>query len=460
MKKAILLFAGILSITLLAQSQIPFRQFTLSNHASRDTKIIDLDGDGLKDIVMVDRDSSANIVWFKNLGNGVFSNAITLYNYGTTNNSSENIAFADFNNDGHPDFAADGFYSQSVSAFTNNGSENFTRSVVDHTGSSVQFINTIDVNKDNYPEILAEMKIYNNTLGVIDSNGVSIGVTGYSAVVNDFNGDTFPDIVAMTYGLNIVFLSNNQSGGFNSPQTIEAGLDFGYYDMSVCDLDGDGNMDILYPSSDYFPNSSNIMKWYKSDGAGNFSIHNLMVIDTNYVVTNLFAADIDNDGKKDLVASMYNRVTYNGIIKCYWNQGSEVFDSSKYEIITTMIQYPNFVRVDDIDGDGDQDILTATFGGSGGMAWFQNQLIPNTTGITELNQANIKIFPNPAHDNFTLEAPLNATLGIFNMQGQLLLQQSIKETRTEIDIRGLSTGIYYIKYQTGNDTAVKKLIKK
>jgi hypothetical protein len=460
MKKIILLFAGVISMTLFVQAQIPFTQFTLSNHASRDTKIIDLDGDGLKDIVMVDRNSSANIVWFKNLGNGVFSNAITLFDYGTTNNSSENIAFADFNNDGHPDFAADGYFSKSVSAFINDGAENFTRSVVDHTGSSVQFINTIDVNNDNYPEILAEMKIYNNTLGVIDSNGVSIGVTGYSAVVNDFNGDTFQDIVVMTYGEDIVFLANNGTGGFNSPQTIETGLDFGYYDMSVCDLDGDGNKDILYPSSDYFPNSSNIMKWYKSDGAGNFSIHNLMVIDTNYVVTNLFGADIDNDGKKDLVASMYNRVTYNGMIKCYWNQGGEIFDSSKYEIITTMIHYPNFVRVDDIDGDGDQDILTATFGGTGGMAWFQNQLIPNTTGVPEFNPADIKIYPNPANDNLTIEAPSKATIEILNIQGQLLLQQSIQETKTEIDISGLSTGIYYIKYQTEKDAAVKKLIKK
>lgn len=459
MKKIILLFAGLISMMLYTQGQIPFKQFTLSNHASRDTKIIDLDGDGLKDIVMVDRDSSANILWFKNLGNGVFSSAITLYDYGTTNNSSENIAFADFNNDGHPDFAADGFFSQSVSAFMNDGSENFTRSVVDHTGSSVQFINTIDVNKDNYPEILAEMKIYNNTLGVIDSNGVSTGVTGYSAVVNDFNGDTFPDLVVMTYGLNIVFLANNQSGGFNTPQTIETGLDFGYYDMSVCDLDGDGKNDILYPSSDYFPNSSNIMKWYKSDGAGNFSIHNLMVIDTNYVVTNLFAADIDNDGKKDLVASMYNRVSYKGIIKCYWNQGGEVFDSSKYEIITTMIDYPNFVRVDDIDGDGDQDILTATFGGSGGMAWFQNQLIANNTGVTEINPENIKIYPVPAKENLTIEAPSTTTMEISNMKGQLLLKQSMQKAKMEIDISWLSKGIYYVKFQTEKDAVVKKLIK-
>jgi len=459
MKKILLLFIAIISMTLFSHAQIPFIQFTLSNHASRDTKIIDLDGDGKKDIVMVDRDSTTNVVWFRNLGSGVFSSAIILFDC-TSNpgDASENIAFADFNHDGHPDFAADGFYCQSVNKFMNDGSQNFTRSVVDHLGYSVQFINTIDVNKDNYPEILAEMHTYNNTLGVIDSNGVSIGATGYSAVVNDFDGDTYPDIAVFTYGDEIEFLKNNGSGGFNSPQIIESGLHFGYYDMTLGDLDGDGIKDILYPSSDYFPGSPNIMKWYKSDGAGNFSIHNLMVVDTNYVVTNIVAADIDNDGHKDIVASMYDRVTYKGMIKVFWNQGSEVFDTSKYEVITTAIDYTDFVRVDDIDGDGDQDILTATYGGSGGMAWFQNQLIPNKVDESKFNPANLAVYPNPATDHLTIISSEKAIIEILNIEGQIIKTIS-SDGKANADVSMLARGMYFVKAKTEKGVAVKKFIK-
>jgi hypothetical protein len=281
---------------------------------------------------------------------------------------------------------------------------------------------------------------------------------GYSTIVNDFDGDTYPDIAVYTYGDEIEFLKNNGSGGFNSPQIIESGLHYGYYDMTLGDLDGDGIKDILYPSSDYFPGSPNIMKWYKSDGAGNFSIHNLMVVDTNYVVTNIVPADIDNNGHKDIVASMYDRVTYKGMIKVFWNQGSEVFDTSKYEVITTAIDYTDFVRVDDIDGDGDQDILTATFGGSGGMAWFQNQLIPNKVNESEFNPSNLAVYPNPATDQLTIISSEKVPIEISNIEGQIIKTIS-SDGKANVDVSMLARGMYFIKAKTERGVVVKKFVK-
>ncbi|HRG33311.1 MAG: T9SS type A sorting domain-containing protein [Saprospiraceae bacterium] len=431
------------------EAQVSFKHFTLSRQASANTQIVDLDRDGKKDILMVNRSSDTSIVWYQNMGNGYFSPAKQIWNAGRNNlYYSESIALADFNNDGHLDFAADNYYGQNALAFINDGSQNFTRTVASHIGGEFFGINTVDVNNDDYPEIVASGRIFNNTKGVFDSVGTKLSLFGYSTISHDFDGDSFEDIAQYTNNNKIVFYQNNTNGGFNAPKTIDSLLKFGYYYMSLCDLDADNNVDILYPSSTYFPNSDNIMKWYKSNGKGTFTIHNLLVVDTNYVVTSIFAADINSDGQKDLVASMYVRGNNKGAVRCFWNQGGNVFDSSKYQVVTTAINYPVFVRVEDIDSDGDQDILTASFGGPGGMAWFQNQSIPNTTGLNEHTVYQPLVYPNPLTSETTLsfsEEQKNTTIKIIDLFGKEIRSHNFNGKEFILKRGELINGIYFLQ---------------
>jgi hypothetical protein len=443
-------------------AQVTFVQFTLSKQASANSQIVDLNGDGKKDILMVNRSSDTSIVWYQNMGNGTFSPAKQIWNGGGNNVfSSEAIALADFNNDGHLDFAADNYFGRNALAFINDGSENFTRTVVSHIDREYYGINTVDVNNDHYPEIVAASRIFNNTNGVFDSTGVMLSQFGYSTVSHDFDGDSFEDLAQITNSNRIQYYQNNKQGGFNTPKTIDSQLEFGYYYMSLCDLDADSIVDILYPSSSYFPNSDNIMKWYQSDGAGNFTIHNLMVVDTNYVVTSIYAADINGDREKDLVASMYNRVDYKGAVRCFWNQGGNAFDSSKYQVVTTSINYPVFVRVDDIDGDGDQDILTATYGGPGGMAWFQNQFIPNTTGVKEFHPLQLNIYPNPLTSRTNIsfsEEQKNTTIKITNLLGKELKTLNFTGKEFTLERGAMSNGMYFLQIIDDKRNVVSKKI--
>ena len=105
---------------------------------------------------------------------------------------------ADFNNDGHLDFAADNYYGQNALAFINDGSQNFTRTVASHIGGEFFGINTVDVNNDDYPEIVASGRIFNNTKGVFDSVGTKLSLFGYSTISHDFDGDSFEDIAQYT----------------------------------------------------------------------------------------------------------------------------------------------------------------------------------------------------------------------------------------------------------------------
>lgn len=57
----------------------------------------------------------------------------------------------------------------------------------------------------------------------------------------------------------------------------------------------------------------------------------------------------------------------------------------------------------------------------------------------------IKIYPNPAIENITVLSDENASLKIFNIQGELLLTRQINPKKNIIPVGGLSSGNYIVK---------------
>lgn len=82
-------------------------------------------------------------------------------------------------------------------------------------------------------------------------------------------------------------------------------------------------------------------------------------------------------------------------------------------------------------------------------------------GSLNLNESNlpkVKIFPNPAMNYFQIQNSSNALVKIFNELGQIVLNQMV-EPNEKIDIRSLTSGIYFVKIQTNQKTTLHKLIK-
>ncbi len=72
------------------------------------------------------------------------------------------------------------------------------------------------------------------------------------------------------------------------------------------------------------------------------------------------------------------------------------------------------------------------------------------------------IYPNPASDLLTVESLSSTTetiISIYNMQGQLILQQPMQQAKTDINISGLEKGVYMINILGADINVVKKLIK-
>lgn len=84
-------------------------------------------------------------------------------------------------------------------------------------------------------------------------------------------------------------------------------------------------------------------------------------------------------------------------------------------------------------------------------------------GIEEFENYEIKVFPNPASDFLSIETPnsgVSINASIYSFQGTLLLRKEFVTSRTELDIRKLNSGIYYLLIQAGRDKRMTRFIKK
>jgi len=87
------------------------------------------------------------------------------------------------------------------------------------------------------------------------------------------------------------------------------------------------------------------------------------------------------------------------------------------------------------------------------------------TGISLLyNDNSVIIYPNPVMDIITIDLQKisdlkNTHISIYNLQGQLLLQKSITQEKTELSINNLAKGMYIVKVYNNNNTMVTKFVK-
>ena len=87
------------------------------------------------------------------------------------------------------------------------------------------------------------------------------------------------------------------------------------------------------------------------------------------------------------------------------------------------------------------------------------------TGIGVYEDINgIYIYPNPAKEKLTIDfrngyALRNTFVSIYDIQGQLLLQTTIIQPQTEVNINSFAKGIYVLKINNNNNTTVAKFVK-
>ncbi len=90
---------------------------------------------------------------------------------------------------------------------------------------------------------------------------------------------------------------------------------------------------------------------------------------------------------------------------------------------------------------------------------FSNKKLNFGSSVNEYLLSDLSIYPNPVCDRLNINIDEKADMEIMNIRGQILVTKTLTEKLNNIDISGLTAGIYTLRIKTAKGVVVKKLIK-
>ncbi len=243
------------------------------------------------------------------------------------------------------------------------------------------FVHLIDADVDGDLDLAA---IWGGQLSWLENDGLG-GTWTAHAIANpnsfeslaadlefaDLDGDGDPDFVATTMdaqglGYTSLVLYNNQAGLFVHEQTFVASQSIRSFGMG--DFDGDGDLDLLNPNTDWNPSP-----WLRNDSTpGNFAFD---WTGSHPVSSNPLPTDFDGDGDVDFIHVNGGSIWWSD------NLGSGNFGPLTILVPTHPSGGTRYYGGDlaDLDGDGDDDFIVVvrptnatSTGTRSRIAWYEN----------------------------------------------------------------------------------------
>ena len=255
----------------------------------------DFNGDGKLDLVA--ETGNGTVILLGN-GDGTFQPGANVPN--VTGNL---FVVGDFNGDGKLDLAtADAKSKNNVAIFLGNGDGTFQAGKISLVSGAPTFLAVGDFNGDGKLDLAVAVG-KDNDVSILLGNGdgtlqpavsYAAGEDPYSLAVADFNKDGKPDLAVVNRkSNNVSILLGNGDGTFQPPQDYATAP--GATAVVAADFDQDGNTDLAVASP-----STNTISILLGNGDGSFQAQVPHPVDH---AGSLVAADMNGDGKPDLVVS-------------------------------------------------------------------------------------------------------------------------------------------------------------
>ncbi|MCR9098107.1 MAG: VCBS repeat-containing protein [bacterium] len=333
----------------------------------------DLDGDGDLD-VLTTASGDDTVAWFENVdGAGLFGPERAL---SALADGAWGVAAADLDGDGDLDVLVGAEIADTVLWYENtdgDGTFGPAQTVVASVNGP-RFVAAADVDGDGDLDVVATARGSDAVFWYANTDGLGNFAAGVPVASGpndpiwaepaDVDGDGDLDVlVSSSQDATHAWYENlDGAGSFALGGTITTGANSARA-VGAVDVDGDGDLDAVGSAG-----SGDRLAWYENlDGDGSFGTAQSMP--GSLAPQSAMAADLDQDGDLDLVAAEF------GQDRLAWfenTDGDGTFAGPL--VLSTAVDGAIDVRVADLDGDGDADVLgSARLGGD--VVWLANESI-------------------------------------------------------------------------------------
>ncbi|MFC2088519.1 FG-GAP repeat domain-containing protein, partial [Calditrichota bacterium] len=387
----------------------------------------DLNGDGKPDLAAVNQGSNSVSVFTNITTPGSSTPSFSTKADFTTGSAPRSISIEDLNGDGLPDISVVNFSSDNVSVFFNTTSagtpEVFFNSKTDFfTQTYPQSVSTGDLNGDGKPDLVvtvfgpnAVAVLLNTTTPGASTPSLSTltlfatGVFPSDASIGDLNGDGNQDLaVANISSNNVSVLLNTTAPGATTP-SFSTKTDFTAGNspraVSIADMNGDGLLDLVVANGS--SNSVSVLLNTTTPGATTPSFSAKTDFSTGTYPIDICIKDLNGDGKLDLVTA--NNSSHNVSILLNTTSAGASTPSFSAKTDFASEDYPNSVSIEDLNGDGKQDIAV-TSAGSHSVSVFLNITAPGASTPSLSSKTDFSTGSS--------SSPRSVAIGDFNCDGR------------------------------------------
>lgn len=410
-------------------AQISWNKHTISDNFDGACSVyaIDVNGDSLVDVLGT-AITAGRIVWWENNGSNPI--AWTEQTIDSSFNGACYVYAADVDGDDDIDVLGSAWYGNEIAMWENDGNNpiQWTKQTIDANFVNAHEVYATDMDGDDDVDVLGasaglnEIAWWRNDGGnplewakqTIDSTFAG----SRSVYAIDVDGDSLVDVLGAAYSADDITLWLNNGDATWTKQTIDSSF-YGAHMVYACDVDGDDDVDVLGAAY-----NDNAIAWWRNDG-GNPIEWTKQLIDGNfYGALGVYATDVDNDNVTDVLGT-----SDIGDDVAWWHNNDSIPIQWTEQTIDGYFNGAWPVYAEDVDNDGDTDVLSAAYYADE-IAWWESSLL----GIEENRRALIKDYN---HSTTIINGPLLLPEGkkckVFNIIGR------------EITANQLAPGIYFIE---------------
>jgi len=322
------------------------------------------------------------------------------------------IEIGDLDGDGKSDLVVPLYYDKYISVLRNtsnsvisfdtscffmgNSPKDVTLSDLDGDGK----LDIITVNNEDSSITVSRNISYPGAIQFEDAISYRTGQVPVGVAVGDIDGDGRNDLAVANYGENKISIFRNISNGpISFGPRIDITTPNPNYDVAIGDMNNDGKPELISLGFadiiSIFPNTTS---------SGNISFDTPINLNTNGKPIAIKLADINNDGRLDILAVGYdpNKLSFFMHVQYdylgFYGRRDILLDAQPYNI-----------SLGDIDGDSRVDIAIPSQHGDNYIYVLQNLTLPYDTVV---------LFSNPAVYIVGQSAPPSAVIGDLNMDGK------------------------------------------